>query len=119
MNAESNEARKKLQALRRMCEASGQPFYVEILDEVIPVLARERDALTAPPSEDVVERVADLLWQHIDLNGHTLDGVKRVARKIAAMALPQGDGPKRVCSVCTAVVSKYPEGMCCHCQEMP
>lgn len=29
----------KLQAMRRMCEASGQPFYVEILDEVLAALA--------------------------------------------------------------------------------
>jgi len=26
---------------------------------------------------------------------------------------------ERVCKVCTAVVSVYPEGMCCHCHEMP
>ena len=43
----SDEAREKLCSLRRLCEASGQPFYVEILDEVIPVLARERDKVFA------------------------------------------------------------------------
>ena len=42
-----------------MVEAAGQPFYEEILNEVIPVLARAHDAAltrTAEPREDVVER---------------------------------------------------------------
>lgn len=25
----------------------------------------------------------------------------------------------RQCSICTATVASYPEGMCCHCYEMP
>jgi hypothetical protein len=41
------EARKKLGALRRMCEDCGQPFYVEILDETLPIVARAYDALEA------------------------------------------------------------------------
>jgi hypothetical protein len=29
------------------------------------------------------------------------------------------ENARRVCTVCKAVVSVYPEGMCCHCEEMP
>lgn len=47
-------AREKLTALRKLCDASQQPFYVEIIDEVL-------EALTAAPTEEMVERVARAL----------------------------------------------------------
>ena len=53
------DARQKLQTLRRLCEASGQPFYVEILDEIIPVFAR---ALDGQPNREV----AAMQWQPIE-----------------------------------------------------
>lgn len=42
----------------------------------------------------------------------------------AALASPREDEAmvereKRVCNICTATVAEYPEGMCCHCYEMP
>ena len=37
-------------------------------------------------------------------------------RPSPAPALP---AEKRICTVCTATVSTYPQGMCCHCQELP
>jgi len=39
------------------------------------------------PSEEMVERTANALWSNLDLNGHTLDGVKRAA--IAAITAIQ------------------------------
>lgn len=36
------EALTKLEGLRKLCESCGQPFYVEILDEVLTALANQR-----------------------------------------------------------------------------
>lgn len=38
--------------------------------------------------EKLVERVAEALWANLDLNGHTLDGVKRAARAALAAIPP-------------------------------
>lgn len=37
-----------------------------------------------------------------------------------ALQHPRPSGERaRQCTICTATVSAYPEGMCCHCQELP
>jgi hypothetical protein len=40
-----------------------------------------------PEGERIVERVADIMMARLDLNGHTLDGIKRTAEAIVA-AMP-------------------------------
>ncbi len=38
---------------------------------------------------ELVERVANVLWHHLDLNGHTGDGVRRTAAAVLAALQPQ------------------------------
>ena len=48
------------------------------------------------------------------------DDIALIKRAQALVAAPvPTDAGKRECSVCKAIVASYPEGMCCHCEEMP
>jgi hypothetical protein len=42
-------------------------------------------------TDEMVKRLADELWARLDLNGHTGDGVRSVARAALTAALTAGD----------------------------
>lgn len=58
-----------------------------------------------------------------DLTGDTPEAVATLdvgERALSATAVPvDASGAWRQCTICKAMVSAYPEGMCCHCHEMP
>ena len=88
-------------------ESIGQDFSrVTLKANLAEILRRDRDVHPTtllerimgaipvgsyPPKsigDDVVERVAEVLWSQLDLNGHTIEGVRRAARAALTAATP-------------------------------
>jgi hypothetical protein len=55
----------------------GDTQFRHLMDEAADLIQSLQSRLSI--SEENVERVAKTLWSGLDLNGHTLDGVRRVA----------------------------------------
>jgi len=68
------------------------------------LMERHKEAQYAPPSDAF--RLVTLF-------------MKETSELIPTLLAALRGAGERVCKVCTATVSAYPEGMCCHCQEMP
>jgi hypothetical protein len=107
-----------LRAMLRFAQQSASPAS-EVRVEVRKVETVTGDFVTEP---------GEPFWR-IEINGYCADfDHEQAARNFAAQikALPpssgaaqQDAGAVRRCTVCTAIVASYPEGMCCHCRELP